>query len=219
MLEGFKINCFPLNRAIRISIALPKEYNNTTRYYPVIYFLDGQNLYKKEDSYRSGALNLDSIIEELSFEGKEAIFVGIAAANNPERREEEYSSNILANFIVSSIHPYLSGRYRMNNYVYSFACSKACYTALVLNQNEVFKGMILFSPLINIENVKALTIQENNLCYICTGRTEENGTCLKNTEELKLLLPNAHIEIENFKEHSEVSWRSKVLDALRYLVL
>ncbi|MDE7095615.1 MAG: hypothetical protein K2O23_03920, partial [Anaeroplasmataceae bacterium] len=128
MLEGFKINCFPLNRAIRISIALPKDYNNTSRYYPVIYFLDGQNLYKDEDSYRGVSLGLEKIITDLSYEGKEAIYVGVAAASNPERREQEYEDKTLADFIISAIHPYLSSRYRMNNYVYSFGCSKACYT-------------------------------------------------------------------------------------------
>lgn len=219
MLEGFKINCFPLNRAIRISVALPKEYNNTSRYYPVIYFLDGQNLYKNEDSYRGMSLGLDSIIEELSFEGKEAIYVGIAAASSPERREEEYASKTLADFIVSAIHPYLSSRYRMNKYVYSFSCSKACYTALVLNQNEIFKGMILLSPILNEDQIKLLSIQKNNLCYIYAGKTEENGICLKNLELLKEISPNAYVVIGDSKEHSEASWKEKTLEALNYLVL
>ena len=33
MLEGFKINCYPLNRSIRINIHLPKDYNETGRQY------------------------------------------------------------------------------------------------------------------------------------------------------------------------------------------
>ncbi|MDE6047513.1 MAG: hypothetical protein K2M08_02415 [Anaeroplasmataceae bacterium] len=219
MLEGFKINCFPLNRAIRISIALPKEYNNTSRYYPVIYLLDGQNLYKDEDSYRGVSLGLDHVIEELSFEGKEAIYIGIAAASNPDRRNEEYESKTLADFIVSAIHPYLSGRYRMNNYIYSFGCSKACYTAIALNQSEIFKGMILLSPMINPDAVKALAIPENNLCYIYSGKLEENGLCLKHTEFLKEFFPNAIINTDENKEHSEAAWKLKIFDAFSYLVL
>ncbi|MDE5855883.1 MAG: hypothetical protein K2H06_02440 [Anaeroplasmataceae bacterium] len=219
MLEGFKINCFPLNRAIRISIALPKDYNNTSRYYPVIYFLDGQNLYKDEDSYRGVSLGLESIIEELSFEGKEAIYVGVAAASNPERRDQEYESKTLAEFIVSAIHPYLSGRYRMNNYVYSFGCSKACYTAIALNQSEIFKGMILLSPILNIDLVKELSIQESNLCYIYSGKLEERGACVHNANLLKEIFTNAKIVTDDNDEHSEVAWKSKALDALNYLVL
>ena len=219
MLEGFKINCFPLNRAIRISIVLPKDYNNTSRYYPVIYFLDGQNLYKDEDSYTGASLGLESIIEELAFEGKEAIYVGIAAASHPERRDLEYETTTLANFIETAIHPYLSSRYRMNAYIYSFACSKACYTAIALNQSEIFKGMVLLSPVLNIEAVNTLSLPDNNLCYIYTGKNEEKGSCLKNAYALKDLLPNANLVIDDNKEHSELAWKSKVLDALNYLVL
>lgn len=219
MLEGFKINCFPLNRAIRISIALPKDYNNTSRYYPVIYLLDGQNLYKDEDSYRGISLGLESIIEELSFEGKEAIYVGVAAASNPERRNQEYESKTLAEFIISAIHPYLSSRYRMNNYVYSFGCSKACYTAIALNQSEIFKGMILLSPIINIDMIKDLSIQKNNLCYIYSGKLEENGACLQNVNLLKEVFPNAILVTDDNEEHSEAVWKSKALEALNYLVL
>ncbi|MDE7213463.1 MAG: hypothetical protein K2N42_02675 [Anaeroplasmataceae bacterium] len=219
MLEGFKINCFPLNRAIRISIALPKDYNNTSRYYPVIYFLDGQNLYKDEDSYRGVALGLERIITDLSYEGKEAIYVGVAAASNPERRELEYQDKTLADFIISAIHPYLSSRYRMNNYVYSFGCSKACYTAMVLNQNPIFKGMLLLSPIVDLEAVKNLSLPENNLCYIYSGDKEEKGLCLKNLEALKQILPNAIISTDDNQEHSETAWKQKVLEALSYLVL
>ncbi|MDE7095009.1 MAG: hypothetical protein K2O23_00820, partial [Anaeroplasmataceae bacterium] len=116
-------------------------------------------------------------------------------------------------------HPYLSSRYRMNNYVYSFGCSKACYTAIVLNQNPIFKGMLLLSPILNIEAVKNLSLPENNLCYIYSGNKEENGLCLQNTEALKQILPNAIISIDENQEHSETAWKQKVLEALSYLVL
>ncbi|MCM1130670.1 MAG: esterase family protein [Roseburia sp.] len=219
MLEGFKINCFPLNRAIRVSIALPKDYNNTSRYYPVIYFLDGQNLYKDEDSYRGVSLELEKIIEELAFEEKEAIYVGVAAASNPERRVLEYESKTLAEFIISTIHPYLSSRYRINDYVYSFGCSEACYTAITLNQSEIFKGMILLSPILNMDLVRDLSIQENNLCYIYSGKSEENGVCFHNTNSLKEIFTNAKIVTDENAQHNEAAWKSKVLDALNYLVL
>ena len=219
MLEGFKINCFPLNRAIRISVALPKDYNNTPRYYPVIYFLDGQNLYKDEDSYRGVSLELEQTIEKLSSEGKDAIYVGIAAASNPERRETEYNETVLADFIINSIHPYLSSRYRMNQYIYSVACSTAAYTALVLAQNEIFKGIILFSPLITESNLKSVSIQSNILSYIDAGSTEENGNCLQSTYAIKEKLPNTKVVVDDRNEHNESQWKSRVYDALDYLVL
>lgn len=219
MLEGFKINCFPLNRAIRISVALPKDYNNTTRFYPVIYFLDGQNLYKDEDSYRGVSLELENTIDKMTQEGKDAIYIGIAAASSPDRRTQEYENTILADFIVQSIHPYVSSRYRMNHYVYAFACSDACYTALALMQSEIFKGVILLSPLVNQDSIKILSLQPNILSYIAVGKQEKDGICLQNAYEIKSLLPNSQLVIDNQIEHNESIWKNKVFDALNYLVL
>lgn len=219
MLEGFKINCFPLNRAIRISIALPKEYNNTSRYYPVIYFLDGQNLYKDADSYRNHSLGLESIIEQLSLEGKDAIYVGIAAANDPSRRNTEYQDTTLAKFIISSLHPYLVSRYRMNSYIYSFGCSSACYTALLLLKEEIFKGAILLSPLGDLEKMVQLELHPNSLIYIYAGENEMEGNCAKLAHMLKEKHMEACLELDENQEHNEKGWQHKVLDALNYLVL
>ncbi|MBD5390728.1 hypothetical protein HDR67_01840, partial [bacterium] len=191
----------------------------TSRYYPVIYFLDGQNLYKDIDSYRGVSLELENTIEKLAQEGKEAIYIGIAAASSPERREQEYSNTMLADFIIQSIHPYLSSRYRMNPYIYAFACSDACFTALALLQKELFKGVVLLSPLVNVDLLQTLTFQQNILSYISVGNQEMEGTCLKHAYAIKELLPNTNLVIDDQKEHSEQGWKSKVFDALSYLVL
>ncbi|MDE6947886.1 MAG: hypothetical protein K2P14_11935 [Anaeroplasmataceae bacterium] len=219
MLEGFKINCFPLNRSIRISIHLPKDYNNTSRYYPVIYCLDGQNLYKDEESYRDKAFHLEEMIEKLSEAGKDAIFIGIAAASHPERREKEYQETILADFITSSIHPYLSSRYRMNHYIYALGCAKACYTALLLNQNELFKGALLFAPEFEMDKVNEISLPNSNLCYIYVGKQELDGLCLSNATYLKNRFSDVELQFDENKIHNEEAWRPHLLSALNYLVL
>lgn len=219
MQEGFKINCYQLNRAIRITVTIPQNYNNTSRFYPVIYFLDGQNLYKDSESYRGYCFDLDSTIKKLSSEEKDAIYVGIAAANDESRRINEYNDKILAEFIASSIHPYLCQRYRMNNYVYCCCCSTASYTGLLLNQNDIFKGIILFSPIISDDNLKNIINKENNLYYIYSGKNEENTKCLNTVYKLKNILPNAYINLDDNSIHNESYWKSKLYDALSYLVL
>lgn len=219
MLEGFKINCFPLNRAIRISIALPKDYNNTSRYYPVIYFLDGQNLYNDEDSYRNTSLQLNSIISKLSLDGKEAIFVGIAAASDPSRRIQEYEDTTLANFILSSIHPYLNSRYRINKFVYAVCAANATFTGLLLNENALFKGIIIFSPEIKKENLKNLTMPQDHLSYIYTGKKELDGICYHNALALKEINSSIELNIDDNEIHSEEAWRTRLFDALNFLVL
>lgn len=219
MLEGFKMNCFPLNRAIRISVALPKDYNNTSRYYPVVYFLDGQNLYKDEDSYRGTSFQLEAIINQLSLEGKEAIYIGIAAANDPNRRMQEYEEKTLANFILSSLHPYLNSRYRINKFIYAVGAGQASYTSLLLNENDLFKGILLFSPEIEKEKIKEISLPQDHLCYIYAGTKELDGFCYHNALALKEQNPNAELILDENEIHTEQAWRSKLYDALNYIVL
>ncbi len=219
MLEGFKINCYPLNRSIRVTIHLPKDYNNTRRYYPVIYILDGQNAFKDEDSYRGSSLGFEEIIEILSLEGKDAIYVGIAAASNPEKREQEYQNTTLSNFIVSSIHPYLTTRYRMNSYVYVLGCSTAAFTALSLAKQELFKGAILISPIVKLEEIEEIEKLNQKLLYIYAGDKELNGECKKIALELKCILKDANYCFDDNALHQEQAWKKKILEALNYLVL
>ncbi len=218
MLEGFKINCYPLNRTIRVSVHLPKDYNSTNRFYPVLYFLDGQNLYSDQDSYRGVALDLESTIMQLSDVGKDAIFIGIAAASNPQMRESEYKNTILADFILKSIHPYLSSRYRLNSFLYVVACSTAAYTALRLIQSEAFKGMYLISPLLPT-TMEEHPFPNNKLYYIYYGENELNKKVKQTALDLKKYLPEVQIIFDQNEIHNESYWRKMLLPVLNDFVL
>ena len=219
MLEGFKINCYPLNRSIRVTIHLPKDYNNTGRFYPAIYFFDGQNVYTDTDSYTGKSLNLEETINALADDGKEAIYISIAAANNPEKRLDEYKKITLANFIVNAIHPYINARYRINNYIYAVGCGLSALNCLALNSSEVFKGSILISPEADIEDIKCLNLPKDNLYYLYCGEKELNGCSKILAGEIKKLLPNCHIVYDNNAIHDESAWKTKIKDALNHLVL
>lgn len=219
MIDNFKINCYQLNRAIRVSINLPKNYNITGKYYPLIYFFDGQNLYNEKESLSTEVLDLETVKTRLSEDGKEAIYVGIAAANNPERRNTEYENTVLAEFIHESIQDFLKSRYRINDYIYAVGCGKSALNALMLNQYDDFKGTVLLSPEINIMNLIRLDLNINNLYYIYCGKNELNGKCLNEVEQLKTYLPNAKIELDDNDIHSENAWKNKLYNALSYLIL
>lgn len=219
MLEGFKINCYPLNRSIRININLPKNYNETGRYYPAVYFFDGQNVYNEKDSYSSKSLELDNTIEKLTAENKEVIYITIAAAMSPDKRLAEYKDTILANFIINSIHPYLLTRYRINNYVYSFGCGLAALNALAVNESDIFKGAILLSPEADIDMIKELKLSNDKLYYIYAGNKELNGCCKILANDIKRLLPSTNLVFDDNLIHDEEAWKNKAYDALSYLIL
>lgn len=219
MHESFKITCYPLNRYINVSIHLPKDYNETGRYYPVIYFLDGQNVFNEKDSFNGKSLELENTVEKLKDEGKEAIYITIASASNPDKRLEEYKESTLANFIIKSIHPYLLTRYRMNNYIYSFGCGLSALNALTLNKSDIFKGAILLSPEADINLISDLNLSNDKLYYIYTGQKELDGSCKILANGIKKILPSTTIVCDDNTIHDESAWKDKVYDALNFLIL
>lgn len=219
MLEGFKINCYPLNRTIRVSVHMPSDYNNTNRFYPIIYFLDGQNLYNDEESLSGYSYNLTNIISDLSKNGKDALYIGIASANNEEKRLTEYENTVLADFIINAIHPYLKTRYRVNNFSYAVASAKASLNAIALVANEIFKGLILLSPEIDLKKISDHRFKEDKLYYLYAGNKELDGLCKVNVLKMKTIFPTAITVFDENTIHNESSWKNQLLKALNYLVL
>ena len=219
MLEGFKINCYELNRTIRINIHLPNNYNDTGRYYQAIYFFDGQNVFNDSDSFTGMSLSLEKTIEKLKENGKEAIFITIASAVNPDKRLQEYKETTLAKFIINTIHPYLTSRYRISNFVYSLGCSLASLNALAVNESDIFKGSILISPEAEINDIKKLNLSNDKLYYIYTGQNELNGGCKILSTEIKDILPTTIIVCDDNSIHNESVWKDKIFDAINYILL
>lgn len=217
MLESYKMNCFPLNRAVRVTIHLPKDYYHNERFYPAIYFLDGQNLYEDIESYRK-CYHLKNIIHELAQEDKEAIYIGIWAASNEERRNLEYLSHELADFILTAIHSFLKERYRLNSYIYAVGAAKAAHMALNMCDHPSIKGVILLAPELTLEQIEAHTYNEKKLYYFYSG-DELNGECLNTVEKLKEKFLNSHIQFDKNKQHDEEGWQQGLIKALNYLVL
>ena len=134
MLEGFKINCYPLNRSIRINIHLPKDYNETGRFYPVIYFFDGQNVFNENDSFSSKSLELEKTIEKLKDDNKEAIYITIASASNPDKRLEEYKEkNYIKDYICGGDLDIFNPKYQNFKYL-----------SLIPNECKKFAIMVLY---------------------------------------------------------------------------
>lgn len=220
MLERFKMNCYALNRSVRVTVRLPKEYNNTSRFYPVVYLLDGQNAFTEKESYSGAALDLESTAAKLEDEGKSVIYVAVSAAQDETRRNLEYGMTLLADFISGEIHSYLSSRYRVNDYVYAFGCAKSALNILQLASKDVFKGVAVISPEGETKLFKALPKTETSkLYYFYAGELEQNGTCKMLLTQLKYLYPNAEVHFDDNKIHDENMWKKQLNSALAYFIL
>lgn len=77
-----------LNNTRDLFVALPPDYDDTERRYPVVYMHDGQNLFDQYTSY-AGEWQVDETLHTLHDEGLDAIVVGLPNKGND--RIKEYS--------------------------------------------------------------------------------------------------------------------------------
>lgn len=120
--KTFKMFSPQLNRTVRIWVYLPPDYNSTKKRYPVLYMLDGQNLFDEATSF-AGEWHFDKALRELyNRSGFSIIVVGID--NGGERRIDEYApwrnerygkggeGNETVSFIVETLKSYIDALYR-----------------------------------------------------------------------------------------------------------
>jgi predicted alpha/beta superfamily hydrolase len=105
----------------RIWLYLPKDYNKSTKSYPVLYMHDGQNLFDRQTSF-SGEWRIDESLDSMLLKGDHGCIV-VGIDNGGGERLNEYSPWInpqygggkgdkYIQFIVNTLKPYIDGKYR-----------------------------------------------------------------------------------------------------------
>jgi predicted alpha/beta superfamily hydrolase len=103
-----------------ILVYLPPSYPTANRTYPTLYMHDGQNLFDDATSF-AGEWRVDEVLEDLAFEGIEAIVVGVP--NTGANRLHEYSpfrdarfgggrAADYVKFIVETVKPLVDSAFR-----------------------------------------------------------------------------------------------------------
>lgn len=212
MLESFKMNCPSLQRIIRITVYLPMQYNNVSRYYPAFYLFDGQNAFSAKDSYSGKSLDLLQQIPLLEQDGKEAIYIAVSAAIDENVRKQEYKNKDLTDFLLRQIHPYIVSRYRINSYVYAVGCGKAAQSAWIIGCSPVAKGAILLSPEGTFESQPDLP--KDRRFYLYAGTKEANGQIEQNVHQIHSFFNEATVLIDDNEIHHEDAWKTILPKAL-----
>lgn len=169
-----------LDRQTNISVYLPASYQeNSTNKYPVLYMLDGQNLFDANTAY-SDEWNIDEILEELNStkELPEIIVVGI---DNGSKRWNEYNAwdfigpngnkekalgkETIA-FVKSTLKPFIDKTYRTQVNASSTGFSGSSLGGLMsiyvaLEHEDTFGFVIAFSPSLGVKNYDNSSVLES----------------------------------------------------------
>ncbi len=156
-----------LNRTRRLWVYLPKSYAKSTQTYPVLYMLDGQNLFN-EQTAPFGEWGVDECLDTLQSKlGKECIVIGID--HGGENRLTEYSpydfstkstfttpdkkgeGKLFLEFIVKTLKPFIDTKYRTKKGVdYTSIAGSSMggllSTYAVIQYPQVFGAAGIFSP-------------------------------------------------------------------------
>lgn len=236
----FYIDAPQLNRTKKIGIYLPKNYEISTKKFPVIYMHDGQNLFDSKTSF-AGEWNIDETLDSIN---AQVIVIGIE--NDAEKRMEELSpfknekygggkADNYLDFIVSTLKPYVDKNYKTKTNASNTALFGSSLGGLVsfygaLKYPEVFGKVGCFSPSFwfNKQEIFALMEQTKTFktkVYFLCGNNEGNDDMVKDVNEMNYQINTKRCEckMQNKKvivkggQHNEKLWREGFKKAYLWL--
>ncbi|TAF55170.1 MAG: alpha/beta hydrolase [Sphingobacteriia bacterium] len=228
-----------LGRSRRVWVCLPKNYAQTGKAYPVVYFQDGQNLFNEQTAF-AGEWGMDECLDSLvqqSFPG--CIVVGIA--NGEAKRQQEYNPYDHLQFgagegkaylksIVEKLKPYIDAKYRTrkgvaHTYIGGSSMGALIATYALLEYPQVFGGAALFSPafwvapeLYKDASTKAPAGKKIFLYY----GGQESANLLGEVKKMETIF-NAWPEVQKrtvyqpLGQHREAAWRGELALMFQWL--
>jgi len=215
------------NRTTNLRIYFPPSYNdNKQQNYPVLYMLDGQNVFDSATAYSDEWL-VDESLERLIFADELNELIVVAIDNGPRRWNEynpwDYKSwnkqtkelgegkKTIA-FITQTLKPYIDKNYRTQAEANSTGLAGSSLGGLMalygaMDHDDVFGYVAAFSPSLAIENMEGNNVlfealkQKKQLgnvkIYVDMGKVEYGS--YQQVEHLQQLLLDSGITRENLK--------------------
>ncbi|MCX2745656.1 alpha/beta hydrolase-fold protein [Mangrovivirga sp. M17] len=226
-----------INGKRRIIIALPPSYfNSSKKKYPVLYLMDGQNLFDANTSF-AGEWNADYSLENAQ---SDIIIVGID--NGGEERINDYTprshekygggngGNYLK-FINQEVKPLIDNKLRTKperDYTYIGGSSLGGLISLyaIINHEEQYSKGIIFSPSIwfdeeIMEELKNWRPEKQVDIFMLVGG-KEGETMVPDTEKAyEILKQKENVTASHITdpegEHKEIFWNKYFEQALEFL--
>ncbi len=237
------------NRARKVWMYLPPDYQLERKRYPVIYMHDGQNLFDEKASF-AGEWHVETSLDELFHRHQNVpIIVGIENAKDGEARIEEYSpwfneynkmggrGDDYLQFIIQTLKPYIDRNFRTLALPEHTGMAGSSMGGLItlyaaIEYQNIFGKSAIFSPSLWFSDQafshihsKGKNHQFHSKIYLVSG-SKEPEYVPKATHQLHLTLLNAgfsnddiHFDIVADGEHSEWFWAKEFPKAYEWLFL
>ncbi len=112
-IDYFHENYFgPLDNFRSIAVYLPPGYEASRKSYPVLYALDGQNIFDNATATFGQEWNLDETAEELIKKGELPPLIIVGIYSTEKRPEELLMNPVYADFIARGVKPFIEKKYR-----------------------------------------------------------------------------------------------------------
>ena len=213
-----------LNRHRTLRIYLPNGYNLTSKRYPVIYMLDGQNLYNADAAIKS-TWGIDSTLNAQP-QSRQCIVVGIDHAGKDRITEyDPYDSRFgkgdgiaFTRFLAETLKPYIDSHYRTKKAGSSMGSLLAMYATVQYPGS--FGNAGIFSPAFWIapeifKLTQATPIGKSARFYITCG-DKEGKEMLTDAYKMDSLLTakglnrkqSPPVKVNQGFAHNESQWRT-----------
>ncbi|WP_309640847.1 alpha/beta hydrolase-fold protein [Flavobacterium sp.] len=236
----FTIEAPQLQSSKKIWLYLPKNYDTSTKKYPVIYMHDAQNLFDDKTSY-VGEWNIDEKLDSLN---AQVIVVGIEHGNDKRIEEltpyknEKYGggkAEQYLDFIVNTLKPEIDKKYRTKpdaNHTTMIGSSLGGLVSFyaLLKYPKVFGKAGVFSPSfwINRKDITALLENTKKLkskIYFMCGDNEGDADMINDLNKIEYLVNTKRCacKLLNKKvivkggQHNEKLWRDGFVKAYLWL--
>ena len=186
-IQTIEAKVFPYPHVLRVW--LPPDYENPanrSKTYPVLYLLDGQNLFDRCTSYIGIEWRVDETVTRLIREGKIPPVIVVGLDNAGERRAEEYlpwddpfnpganepKGRLFPRYLRQDVMPYVKAHYRVAEGTDNTAIGGSSYGGIAalniaLNDPLLASKILIESPSLHVGN-GALLRETENLVQVST---------------------------------------------------
>lgn len=237
VLSPISIFSTELNISKDISIYLPPDYYTSSKYYPVLYMHDGQNVFDPKLSNYGVEWEIDETMNKLIRDGQIQSAIVVAIHTNETDREWEYDYYLkgkkYSDFVVNKVIPYTELNFRAikdkkARYLMGSSMGALISLMMIIDRPDIFSKVAGLSFPANIKKRAIFRFLDERKVipkfdfYMDHGNWGIDSRYEVGASELFKVLKsrgiNSNYQIFPFADHSEADWARRAYVPLDFLL-